>query len=458
MIKAIIKKIIPKQILLFYHWSLAHLAALVYGRPSKKMITIGVTGTSGKSTVANLIAQILEQAGFIVGLATTFNFKIRGKETINKKKMTMLGRFSLQKLLKQMIKADCQYAIIETTSEGIRQYRHLGINYDVGIFTNLAPEHIESHGSFEKYRQTKQKFFQHLSKCKTKKINNKVIKKISIVNLDDENREHFLKFKVDQQYGIKCDANLRMHTNATNKIKIIKAEDIELNSSGSRFKVQGSRFTLNLLGKFNVYNALSAICLALSQGTELSVCQKALTKIEQIPGRMEVVSKQPFTVIVDYAHTPDSLKKVYQTIKKQQPKIPMGRWPRARGSSQQLICVLGSAGGGRDKWKRPILGEIAEKYGDKIIITNEDPYDEDPEQIIDEIISGIKNNQELISQKKLFKILDRKKAIKKALALARQGDIVIITGKGCEPWIMGPKNKRVHWDDREIVKKLLKEK
>ena len=429
--------------LLFYHWFLARLAAFIYGWPSNKMIVIGVTGTSGKSTVVNLIGQILEQAGFKVGLTTTFNFKIGDKEWENKQKMTMLGRFALQKLLKQMLKAGCQYAVIETTSQGIKQYRHLGINYDVGVFTNLSKEHIESHSSFEKYRKAKQKFFQHLSECKRKKINNKVIKKISVVNLDDENKEHFLRFKTDQQYGCTLKNSkseiLSPKQYQNPKFKIIKVKDIKLTNQGSEFTVNNTRFKINLLGKFNVYNALSAICVALSQGIELNVCQKALAKIKQMPGRMEIVNKQPFTVIVDYAHTPDSLEKVYQTIRNHQSSI----------INHRLICVLGAAGGGRDKWKRPIMGQIAEKYGDEIIITNEDPYNEDPEQIIDQIISGIRN-------KKAIKILDRKKAIGKALSMARAGDMVIITGKGCEPWIMGPKNRKIAWDDRKVVKEELK--
>lgn len=436
MIKEILKKVIPQPVILFYHWVLVHLATFIYGYPSNKMIVIGVTGTSAKSTVVNLIGQILEQAGFKVGLTTTFNFKIGKEEKINKHKMTMLGRFSLQKLLKQMLKAGCQYAVIETTSQGIKQYRHLGINYDVGVFTNLSKEHIESHGSFEKYRNTKQKFFQHLSKCKRKKINNKIINKVSVVNLDDENREYFLKFKVDQQYGYTCEGN------TLKDIKVVKAEDIRTMSDGSEFIVDNVNFKINLLGKFNVINALSAIGVALSQKIDLDICQKALIKIKQIPGRMEVVNKQPFMVIVDYAHIPDSLEKVYQTLRNlSQRRIRSRRKPR-------LICVLGSAGGGRDKWKRPIMGQIAEKYGDEIIITNEDPYDESPEEIIDQIISGIKN-------KKVIKILDRKKAIRKAINIAREGDIVIITGKGCEPWIMGARGERILWDDRRVVRELL---
>jgi len=432
MIKNILRKIIPNPVLLFYHWILTHLAAFIYGYPSNKMIVIGVTGTSAKSTVVSLIGQILEQAGFKVGLTTTFNFKIGKEEKINKHKMTMFGRFALQKLLKQMYKAGCQYAVIETTSQGIKQYRHLGINYDVGVFTNLSKEHIESHGSFEKYRKAKQDFFKHLSKCKRKKINNKIINKTSIVNLDDENKEYFLKFKVDQQYGYTCERN------SFKDIKVISAENIRTMSNGSEFMVDNVNFKINLLGKFNVINALSAICVGLSQNIDLDICQKALVKIKQIPGRMEVVNKGLFTVIVDYAHIPDSLEKVYQALKSLE-------------SQPRLICVLGSAGGGRDKWKRPIMGQIAEKYGDEIIITNEDPYNEDPEEIIDQIILGIKN-------KKAIKILDRKEAIEKAINIAREGDIVIITGKGCEPWIMQAKNKRIAWDDRKVVKEALKEK
>ena len=440
--KKILKKIIPKPVLRFYHWFLACLSAFVYGYPSRKMIVIGVTGTAGKSTVVNLLCDILEQAGFKVGITTTFNFKIAGKEEVNEKKMTMLGRFSLQRLLKQMLNAGCQYAIIETTSQGIRQYRHLGINYDVGIFTNLSPEHIESHGSFEKYRKAKQEFFRYLSKSKRKIISNKNIGKINIVNLDDENNQYFLRFDVDKKYGYTLKNSKRKISNFGQcrdpKLKIVKAENAMSTDKGSEFRVQGSEFTLNLLGEFNIYNSLSAICVALSQGIDLGICRKALKKVKSMPGRMEIVADNPFTVIVDYAHTPDSLEKVYQTIKNQQLSV----------NNQRLICVLGSAGGGRDKRKRPILGSLASEYCDEIIITNEDPYNEDPEKIINQIAFGIKG-------KKFQKIIDRREAIGKALDIAQKGDIVVITGKGCEPWIMGSNGRKIVWDDRNIVKQCL---
>ncbi|MCD6442263.1 UDP-N-acetylmuramoyl-L-alanyl-D-glutamate--2,6-diaminopimelate ligase [bacterium] len=454
--KKIFKKIIPKPVLRFYHWLLAYIAAFYYGYPSNKMIVIGVTGTAGKSTVVNLLCDILEQAGFKVGITTTFNFKIAGKEEVNKKKMTMLGRFSLQRLLKQMLNAGCQYAIIETTSQGVRQYRHLGINYDIGIFTNLSPEHIESHGSFEKYRKAKQEFFRHLSRGKRKTINNKIIKKVNIVNLDDENAAHFLKFNVDEKYGytlknskseipnpkqIAYSAEVASATKAGQnpKFKIIKAENIKLTDKGSEFTINKLDFKIDLLGKFNIYNSLSAICAVLSQRIDLNVCAKALKKVKKMPGRMETVIDKPFRVIIDYAHTPDSLKKVYETIRNHKSSI----------INHQLVCVLGSAGGGRDKRKRPILGALAEKYCDKIIITNEDPYNEDPKEIIDQIAFGIKN-------KKFQKIVDRRKAIQKALNMAQKGDIVVITGKGCEPWIMGPNGQKIAWDDREIVREEIK--
>ncbi|MDD5164330.1 MAG: UDP-N-acetylmuramoyl-L-alanyl-D-glutamate--2,6-diaminopimelate ligase [Patescibacteria group bacterium] len=436
MLKSILKKIIPKKLFIFYYQSLALLAAFFYNQPSQKMIVIGITGTAGKSTVVNLVGRILEKAGYQCGWATTFNFKVGPKEWINKTKMTMLGRFALQKMLKQMLAAGSKYAIIETSSEGIIQSRHLGINYDVAVFTNLSPEHIESHGGFDKYRQAKQKLFYNLTK-KHKRINGRTIKKVIVANLDDENAEHFLKFPADEKYGYTI-KNLESRIKNLEGLKVVKAENICLDSNNSKFQILNSKFIINLAGEFNVYNSLAAICVALSQGVSLEICQKALEEIELMPGRMEKIITHPFEVIVDYAHTPESLEQVYKTLQNSKFQIP----------NSKLICVLGAAGGGRDKWKRPKLGELAEKYCDHIIITNEDPYNENPEKIIDEIISGIKNK----NQDKILKIIDRREAIRKALSLAKEKDVVVITGKGCEQCIMGQNNTRFFWDDREVAK------
>lgn len=422
--KELIKKFIPLFILSWYHFGLAALGAIIYRFPSKKLIVIGVTGTNGKSTVVDLTTKILEEAGHKVASLSSIKFKIGNKEWKNTLKMTMPGRLKLQKFLREAVNAGCQYAVLEITSEGILQHRHRFIDFNVAVITNLTPEHIESHGSFENYKKTKAKLFQ-------------VTKGTYIINLDDKNSEYFLKFPAKEKITFTTKEQDRGRTS-------IKSENIEVLSSGLRFSVKGIKFNLKLLGKFNIYNSLAAICAGLSQGIDIEICKKALEKAERIPGRMEIVIQKPFQVIVDYAHTPDALKKVYQTIQE----------IRNKKQETRMICVLGAAGGGRDKWKRPELGRIAGKFCNQIILTDEDPYDENPSQILSEIKFGILNLKSKISN--FYEILDRREAIKKALSLVRAGDIIIITGKGCEPWMCVAKGKKISWDDRKIVKQEFK--
>jgi len=423
--KNFIKKIIPPPFLSWYHFLLALLGAILYGFPSQRLKVIGVTGTKGKSTVVELAGQILEEAGYKVASISSIRFKIADKEWLNDLKMTMPGRLKLQRFLKEAVDSGCQYAIIEVTSEGILQHRHRFIDFDVVVFTNLSPEHIERHGSFEKYREAKGKLFQACSK-------------VHILNLDDENVNYFLKFKAERKFGFSI---LKDRIFLKGPSFVVKAKSIEEKINGIVFEVERVKFNLNLLGKFNIYNALAAICIGMSQEVSLVTCKRALEKTKGIAGRMEIVIEKPFKVIVDYAHTPDSLEKVYQTITHQ----------LINSSTNQLICVLGAAGGGRDKWKRPKMGEIAAKHCDKIILTNEDPYDENPMKIIEEIAAGAKGELE--------KILDRREAIRRALCLAKQSSTnttVIITGKGSEPWMCVAGGKKIPWDDRKIVKEEFK--
>jgi len=392
--KELIKKILPKFVLSFYHFILALLGALIYGFPSKKLILIGVTGTNGKTTTTEMIASIFEKAGKKIALLNSLRFKIGEKKEINKLRMTMPGRFFIQRFLKKAVKEGCQYAILEVTSEGIKQHRHRFLDFKVAVFTNLAPEHIEAHGSFEKYREAKGKLFQ-------------ATKEIHVINVEDKNAEYFLKFSAKKKitYGL-------------------KKGDVNLGNA---------KVNLKIPGEFNLYNALAAISVAISQGIDKNFAIKALEEFKGVPGRMEEVISKPFRVIVDYAFTPNALEKVYQTLRNTQYAIPNTR----------LICVLGACGGGRDKWKRPVLGEIAAKYCDEVIVTNEDPYDEDPWQIIEQVASGAK--------RKARKILDRREAIREALKLAKEGDVVVITGKGAEPSIV-EKGKKIPWDDRKVVR------
>jgi len=324
----------------------------------------------------------------------------------------MPGRMKLQAFLRKAVNRSCDYAVIEVTSEGIKQFRHAFIGFKTAVITNLTREHIESHGGFENYKKAKAKLFEKAE--------------IAIVNLDDKNADYFLNLKEGKKYGFTIQGEERPG------IEVIKGEEITLFRSGSQFKVLGEKLKINLPGRFNVSNALAAVCVGLSQKVALEDIKKGLEEVKNIPGRLDIVSFDPFSVYVDYAHTPDALENIYKTLK----------------TDKNLICVLGSCGGGRDKWKRPELGRIAENYCDKIILTNEDPYDEDPQTILEDIKKGI-------VKKEAEMILDRKEAIRKALTLALPGDTVIITGKGREPWMCLANGRRIPWDDKEIVEEQL---
>jgi len=406
--KELVKKFIPVFLISWYHFLLAFLGAFLYRFPGKKMTIIGVTGTKGKSTVVDFCHRIFYEAGFKTASLSSIRFKINGRERPNMLKMTMPGRFQIQKFLREALDAGCQYMILEVTSEGILQHRHKFIDFKTAVFTNLAPEHIERHGSFENYRKAKMHLF-------------RAVKKIHIINADDVNSEYFLQFPAEQKY-------LYSIKSKKQEIRILK------NSKVSK-EIKNAGINLKLLGEFNIYNALAAVCIGLSEGINLPSCKTSLEKIEKMPGRMEIIIKEPFKVVVDYAHTPDALEKVYQSLK-----------------GKRLICLLGSAGGGRDKWKRPKMGEIAAKYCQQIVLSNEDPYDEDPEKILEEVFSGISTLKSKKQKAKVFKVLDRREAIKKSLKLAKEGDTVIITGKGCEPWMCVAKGEKISWDDRQIVR------
>ena len=426
MLKSLVKKITPLFLLDYYHFFLAFLGAFFYQFPSKKIKVIGVTGTNGKSSVINLASAIFKEAGFKTASSSSIKFKIGDKERPNNLKMTMPGRFALQKFLKMAVDAKCQYVFLEVTSEGIKQHRHKFIHFDVAVFTNLTPEHIESHGSFEKYKLAKGELFKGLAKTAEEGG-------VFIVNSDDKNADYFLRFPAAEKwvYGIK-DGIPALKGEEFYGLRSVVAQSCRVLPNGAEFRIGQTDFHAKLLGEFNIYNSLAAICVALSQGIALDNCKKAIEKINFIPGRTEKVISRPFIALVDYAHTPDALKKVYEAVGK-----------------TKMICLLGCCGGGRDKWKRPEMGRIAAQYCQKIILTNEDPYDENPQQILKEIRAGITGSG--FSPSNLYEILDRREAIKKALILARSGDTVIFTGKGSDSCICVAKGKRNLWNEKKVI-------
>lgn len=393
-----------------YHFLLAFFGALLYRFPSKKIFVVGVTGTKGKTSTVELVNTILEEAGYKTALSGTLRVKTGDVSRRNLLKMTTPGRFFIQKFLRSAVKSGCDYAIIEMTSEGTKQFRHKFLDLDALIFTNLSPEHIESHGSYEKYVEAKLKIAKALERSKKKE-------KWIIVNGDDKEAGKFLK------------------TDVAHKIIYSLADAYPFHTSEreSSFTFEGEKITARLPGEFNIHNMLAAAAFAKTQGIDTATMKSALERFPGIPGRLEYVDEgQDFSVIVDYAHTPDSLEKVYETF----------------GESKK-ICVLGAAGGGRDTWKRKEMGRIAKRHCFTIILTDEDPYDEDPKRIVDNIAEGIGTSAHTT-------ILDRKEAIREALRTAGKGDAVLITGKGTDPYIMGPRGSKMPWSDADVVREKLR--
>jgi len=435
MVKKIIKRILPEKLfetlLRIYHWKLALLGALIYGFPSRKLFVVAVTGTKGKTSTIEFINAILEQAGIKTALASTLHFKIGEDDKRNLFKMTMPGRFFLQKFLRQAVRAGCTHAIIEMTSEGAKQYRHKFIYLDALIFTNLTPEHIESHGSYENYVLAKLSIAHELSR--SPKPN-----KFLVANTDSKEAEKFL-----------ATPNV---TGISFSIKDVRNTTEE--NEGISFTWEGEKIANHFPGRFNVYNMVGAATFAHRVlNITPHVAAQALSTFPGIRGRMErvaIVTEQnevfpPFLVIVDYAHTEDSLRKAYEAL-----------------PHNEKICVLGGTGGGRDKWKRPLMGGVAVEFCKHIILTNEDPYDEDPVKIVNDIKRGIdiankdrvKNGKSAVACEV---IMDRRRAIATACTVAKKGDAVIITGKGTDPFIMGPAGTKIPWDDAQVAREELAE-
>lgn len=421
----------PAWLVLWYHYLVASLAALYYRYPSKKMIVIGVTGTKGKTSTANFIWSCLTAGGFKTGIISTANIRIGEKELLNPYHMTMPGRFTIQKIISQMVSGGCIYCVVETTSEGIKQYRHAGVYYDIAVFTNLSPEHLQSHGgSFEEYKKTKGKMFAALS-THHKIIDGKSIGKVIIANNDSPHAQYFLRFAADTKitFGISQKADYT-------------AENIRETHAGVEFEVSKNIFNIAILGKFNVYNALPAIIISRLAGISDDLISHGLRMLAVIPGRMEVIDEgQNFTVIVDYAHERESMTNILKTANTM--KTP----------DAKIIIVLGAEGGGRDKAKRPTMGELGAKMADYMIVSNVDPYDDNPKEILEDIAGAAEKFGKTRGQN-LFIIEDRRVGIKKAFLLAGKNDIVLITGKGAEQ-SMVIDGKRIPWDDRTVVREEL---
>lgn len=346
--------------------------------------------------------------GEATALAGTIRFAIGQDSRPNLFKMTLPGHGFVQKFLAEARSKHCTYAVIEITSEAAVQYRHLDLELDALVFTNLQKEHLESHGSMEHYFRAKFSIGKAL-------VHSKKRPRSIIAYADDVRAKAFLSLPVENQISF----------------SLADITDLHLDTTYVSFSYRNIPFILSFPGEFMVLNALAAIKTAEMCGVPLETCAKALRELSHISGRVErIEAGQNFIAIVDYAHTPDSLRALYNAF-----------------PNQRKICVLGNTGGGRDTWKRPEMGRIAEEACNKIILTNEDPYDEDPHDIVNAMRAGMQRTPDII--------MDRREAIRVALASAQPGDVVFVTGKGTDPFIMGPRGTKIVWNDAEVVREEL---
>lgn len=409
----ILKKIVPEPVVrLFrptYHRCLSFVMALSYGFPAKKLTVIGVTGTKGKSTVSEMLFAILREGGHKTALLSTIRFAIEDESEPNKYKMTLQGRGFAQAFMHKALAKGCTHVVIELTSESVLQYRHWFLDLDGLIVTNIQREHIESHGSFENYVAAKGALVETLARSAKRE-------RVLVANADITESKAFLSIP---------------HISKAIGFSVSELSQVESDDKSVRFDYAGTHFSLPLPGTFNAMNALAAIKLCEAFGVARAAAARALATLPTVRGRVErIEAGQDFIVIVDYAHTPDSLEALY------------GAFPH-----QRKICVLGNTGGGRDTWKRPEMGRIADATCETVILTNEDPYDEDPQVIVDAMAAGMARKPKIV--------MDRREAIRAALRAACPGDAVLISGKGTDPFIMGPKGSKTPWSDAHVVREEL---
>lgn len=413
-LKRFVSQLVPQGLKNYYHLAQAVLACLLYGFPGRRLRVIGVTGTNGKTTTTQFITRILTQAEKKVAMASTINFQIGDRAWVNASKFTTLSPWKLQRFLRDAVKEGCEYAVIETSSHALDQNRVWGIPYEIAVMTNVTREHLDYHETMARYREVKCRLFR--------------LAKHAVVNLDMEDPDFFCT----TQNGKTLTYSTR------NPQAQILATGIALDFKGTEFVVDDTHFRLQIPGLFNIENALASLGVARLLEIDFSVAREALNSVVGVPGRMELVpNRMNADILIDYAVTPDAFEKLYASI------LPL----KIPGS--KIIHVFGACGE-RDRGKRPVMGEIASFYADIIILTNEDPFHEDPEQIIDDIENGVSKKKD----KNYFRIFDRRSAIAKALSLAEIGDIVLVTGKGAEV-TMALGDERVPWSERRVIEEEL---
>ncbi len=423
-----VKKLVPQSAINSFHYVEALAADFAYRHPTGKMITIGIVGSKGKTTLANLLWASLSGDGSKVGLVGTANIRLGDDEETNPYHMTMPGRHRLQKTLARMEAAGCSFAILEVPSEGQAQWRHVGVHFDVLVFTNVTRELMASHNySLEILHQHNQRVFHQFANSKTKTLEGRVQPKILIANADAEHFPTYFSHLADikRSYSVKAKSDYQAK---------FKTAD----HAGSSFAINQQTYHINLPGTINISNAAGAIAAALELGKTPAAIAKGLKNLAQVAGRMErIEAGQGFTVIVDYAHEETGMAALMESAR------------LLAQSSARVITLLGAEGGGRDEAKRPIMGRIAMKGSDVVILTNVDPYSDDPEAILDDIAAGVEKAGGRLN-KTYFRIADRRQGIHQALALAKAGDVVFITGKGSEQSIIID-GKKSAWDDRLVV-------
>jgi UDP-N-acetylmuramoyl-L-alanyl-D-glutamate--2,6-diaminopimelate ligase len=409
--------------------ALARLAAAFHGFPGRRLRVIGVTGTDGKTTTVNLIWSVLKAAGHAAGLISSVNAVIGEEQYDTGLHTTTPDALEIQGYLAQMVKAGAEYAVLETTSHGLAQHRVTACDFDVAVVTNITREHLDFHGTFEEYREAKAGLFRGLAGSFRKAG----VPKVAVLNVDDPSSFEYLRhIPADEHltYGVDSPADVR-------------AVDARASASGVRFTAvtpQGEfPVESQLPGQFNVYNALVAIAVALSQGIAVENIRHGISAVQQVTGRMEQVDVgQPFQVLIDFAHTPNSLRSALRA---------------ARGMATGRITVVFGCAGLRDREKRPVMGEIAGELADRTVITAEDPRTEDLGRIIEQIAAGCEKagRSEGIDY---WRIDDRGEAIQFAVDMAGEGDLVLVTGKGHEK-SMCFGTAEYPWSDHRAVEEAL---